>query len=182
MKIGDKEEVWKDIVGLEGRYKVSNLGNVYSVKNNLIMKPYKSKRGYYTVNIPKENRKIKVCTIHRFVANAFIPNPENKREVNHIDGNKLNNRVENLEWVTPKENNNHARRTGLRKSDGDIPVIQYDLEGNFIARYKSYSEASRVTGIKRCNIGNVASKRLTRHGKPFKTAGGFKWENERERI
>lgn len=116
-------EVWKDVVGYEGFYQVSNLGNVKSFAREVpyktygtwkmrtvpgrIMKPYKNESGYLLVTLTKPDSR-KLCKVHRIVAEAFIENPESKRCVNHKDGNKENNCVENLEWVTYSENMHHA--------------------------------------------------------------------------
>lgn len=108
-----EKEIWKDILNFEGEYQISNLGRVKSLprfkkrKEEKILKISKGKRGYYSIVLWK-NQKSKTFTIHRLIACHFIPNPENKREVNHIDANKLNNNLSNLEWVTPKENSIHA--------------------------------------------------------------------------
>ena len=123
-----KIEVWRDIENYESLYQVSNLGNIRSkdrvVKcwyNNTktmsgkIIKPILLRDGYLYVHLYK-NTKRKDYAIHRIVANAFIENPKHKEEVNHKDGNKQNNSVDNLEWVTPKENMQHAHKTGLIKS------------------------------------------------------------------
>lgn len=104
-------EIWKDISGYPN-YKVSNLGRVRKDMPNykIILKPWSSE--YNIVDLHKDGSSLSV-TVHRLVAQAFIPNLENKPQVNHIDGNKLNNKVENLEWVTASENMVHAYRTGL---------------------------------------------------------------------
>ena len=118
-------------------------------------------------------------TIHRLVAEAFIPNPDNKPQINHINGIKTDNRVENLEWVTSQENVQHAHSLGLTKPNNKAakaraaivlakPVLQLDLQGNVIAKFKSQSEAKRMTGISNCTISEVCLGKR-------KTAGGYKW-------
>jgi len=108
-------EEWKDIKGFEQRYFISNLGNVISnTKRPMILSPAIDKYGYLVVGLRPLNGKIKLCKVHRLVAIAFIENTENKKEVNHIDGNKSNNSVSNLEWNTTKENVHHAHKIGLR--------------------------------------------------------------------
>ena len=110
---------WKPIEGYEGLYEVSNLGNIKSLNYNKtgekrILKPCKTRIGYLQVHLYK-NSKIYTKLVHRLVAETFIPNPENKPQVNHIDGNKQNNAISNLEWCTPKENQQHAWNTELHK-------------------------------------------------------------------
>ncbi len=119
------EEIWKDIHGYEGIYQISNLGNVKGLAKTLLYSDgriynYKEKilkgtlsRGYPTVHLYNLEGGRETCAIHRLVAQHFIPNPDNKITVNHIDGVKDNNIVTNLEWATYKENNNHAIQTGL---------------------------------------------------------------------
>lgn len=121
------DEIWKPIKGYEGLYEVSNLGRVKSLdrfvnasiknqkqvlKQGKILKPYKDIRGYLKVSLSKENKRT-IKFVHRLVSEAFIPNINNLSQVNHIDGNKVNNHIENLEWCSCKENINHAWAIGL---------------------------------------------------------------------
>ena len=152
------KEIWKDIKGYEGLYQVSNLGNVRSmdritrdgrkIKGKNI-KPHTNGNSRYLRAALCNNGKIKYENIHRLVAKAFIPNPENKPEVNHKDENPSNNFIDNLEWMTSKENSNYG--TGhLRailntnfdsiKAKTSKPINQYDMNGKFIKRFKSLSD------------------------------------------
>lgn len=120
-------EIWKDIKGLEGSYQVSNLGRVKSLARVIkrsdnkiqtfkerILKVLPDNNGYSRVSLPINGKQTKV-RIHRLVAKAFIDNPDNRLQVNHIDGNKSNNHITNLEWCTTKENVIHAYKIGLKK-------------------------------------------------------------------
>lgn len=108
----NEKEVWKIIEEFTD-YEVSNLGIVRNQKTKIILKIHTQNRGYKIVNLKKEN-KSKGISLHRLVAIAFLPNPKNKPQVNHINGIKDDNRLENLEWCTGSENVNHSIRTGLR--------------------------------------------------------------------
>ena len=125
-----KNKIWKDIPDYEGLYQVSNFGevkslpkirNVFSsnyIAKERILKPALNDSGYKIVVLTK-NKKSKSLRVHRLVALAFIPNLENKPQVNHKDGNKLNNHIDNLEWCTNSENEIHAYKLGLKKiNDG----------------------------------------------------------------
>lgn len=110
------DEIWKDVEGYEGLYQVSNKSRVRSFAkydSGIIMKQTKEGCGYLQIQFKKDG-KIKHYKVHRMVAKAFIPNPENKPFVNHINGIKTDNRIENLEWVTSSENLKHAHRIGLK--------------------------------------------------------------------
>ena len=105
--------IWKTIEGTNGEYQVSDTGLVKTTKTGRILKPTVSSHGYERVCLFKMDRERRY-RVHRLVAMAFIPNPDNLPQVNHIDGNKRNNHVSNLEWVTNEQNSHHARDHGLR--------------------------------------------------------------------
>ena len=113
--MGKEVEVWKDVVGYEEFFKVSNLGNVYSKRSGKILKQNLHPNGYYTIATKIGGRCGKnICfKVHRLVAKAFIQNVYDKPYVNHIDGVKTNNTIGNLEWCTAKENTHHAIANGL---------------------------------------------------------------------
>ena len=165
-------EIWKDIAGYEGRYMVSNFGRVKSMRylahdGEKIMKSVRHHTGYMIVSLGRKPRKN--FLVHVLVANAFIENKDNKPYVNHIDGNKANNKTENLEWVMAKENTSHAIKTGLRGSNK--PVYQYDLQGNFIKKWDSQSDAARFYNKRPGNINNCVRGRN-------KTYLGYVWRCE----
>lgn len=124
------QEIWKEIKGYEGYYQISNLGKVkslcrkiqngnkFNLRKEIILKNSINSVGYYTVTLYKNNKST-VKLVHVLIAETFIPNPESKPQVNHIDGVKLNISVENLEWVTRSENIQHAYDTGLTKNKGE---------------------------------------------------------------
>lgn len=151
------EEIWKNIKGYEGFYQISSFGKIKSLRNDKILKLRIGKTGYlYTVFSVNSVRK--TVKPHRLIALNFIPNPEFKIDVNHIDGNKCNNRLDNLEWVTEQENVIHAHETGLSKgvrgekshyakiSDENVSAIRelffkYNLSQKHMASYFKISQA-----------------------------------------
>ena len=181
------KEIWKDIAGFEGRYQVSNKGNVKSLRyrghnGESLLKLSKHHTGYLIVILGKEPAK--VCLVHQLVAKAFIPLVEGKNFVNHIDGDKHNNCVSNLEWVTTQENITHAIKTGLRnphntpKKYGKYnqcskPVLQYDLNGNFIKKWDCQSDVARAFNIK--SIGFCIDK-------PTMACKGYMWRSFKGEI
>lgn len=194
-------EIWIDVKGFEGLYQVSNQGRLRSldrpvkqrnnsiqVKKGKLIAQSENNKGYPLSNMSKGNKRYSRAT-HRLVAEAFIPNPENKPQVNHIDGDKENNNVDNLEWVTAKENTKHAIENGLMKPclnnakrASDIArkinkkkVDMYDKSGVYIRSFNSLIEAEEKTGAKRKGISEVACGRQ-------KTAGGFIWKYPEEAL
>lgn len=150
------EEIWKDIKGYEGLYQVSNLGRVKSLRRNIILKQGIT-CGYERV-VLYTNNSYKNFLIHRLVAHAFIPNPDNLPQVNHIDENKLNNCADNLEWCDSKYNSSYGTRRKrisqrlLNNKNKSKIVLQYSLEGIFIKEWKSTRDAQRNLGFNQSYI------------------------------
>ena len=180
-------EEWKDIKGFEGFYKISNTGIVLSVerkiwngkgyftKPQMILKQGHNQKAYPLVYLSK-NGEERTIAVHRLVAETFIPNPLNLPQVNHIDGNKENNNVWNLEWCTNLENQRHARANGLYirpKTAGkpQRPVYQIDMKTNKImTKHESIAKATEAIGfISKSNIG-ACCRGLK------KSVGGYKWQ------
>lgn len=144
-------EVWKTIKDYE-EHEVSNLGrvknlNYHRTKKEGILRPVSNGRGYLTVILYK-NGKSKKFLVHRLVAEAFLPNPDNLPEVNHKDEDKTNNRVENLEWCDRKYNINYGKRNDkVSKSNTNgnrsKPVLQFTLDGTFVREWPSTNECDR---------------------------------------
>lgn len=167
-KVNHPIEEWRDISEFPN-YEVSNIARVRNKSSKLIKTPSVGKRGYPVLSFKKDGHTY-LRTLHRVFAIAWIPNPDNKREVNHINGDKCDCSINNLEWVTSFENLEHARRTGLHNSDGDKAVWQLK-EGEVVAVYKSCSEAARITGFNRGNISSCA-----RGNTRLKTYKGYEWK------
>lgn len=172
-------ETWKGVRRYEDLYEVSSLGRVRSlprtcrklegkilkeyVYEGKILKPYRNHKGYLLVRLYR-NDKTKDMTVHRLVAEAFIPNPDNLPQINHKDENKANNSVENLEWCTNAYNRNYGSGFFRHKK----PVAQYSRDGRLLRWFYSAADASRELGINAQSIrAAVTNKR--------KTAGGFIW-------
>lgn len=153
-------------------YEIRRDGRIRNKKTLCERKVSPGKRGYYVVSLRKDG-KMYLRTVHILLGRAFLHNPLNKPQINHIDGNKLNNSLSNIEWVTQRENNLHARATGLHKSDGDKPIGQYK-NGVLVRTYKSVSEAARVNHYSRPMINGCISHRLFR-GKPMQKYKGYEW-------
>lgn len=189
------KETWKTIKGFEN-YQVSDFGRIISLKriimrkdnkpltiNGGILKPLKKYNGYCQVHLI-HNKRSKDISIHRLVSLAFIPNPENKPQINHKNGIKDDNVLTNLEWCTSSENLKHAHISGLKKPSigkdngmygikgkdnvNSKPVIQLDINNNIINEFNSLTEASQKTLISRQYIGLVCNKQ--------KKAGGYLWK------
>ena len=196
------KEIWKDIEDYEG-YQVSNFGRVRSLDridsnnhplNGVILKPYISNSGYLLVGLYKQQRCYKKL-VHRLVAEAFIPNPDNKPEIDHINTIKTDNTVflnedgsvnyekTNLRWTTRKENiNNPLTKTKMqinarkpskgkygKKHHRSKPIIQYDKDGNFIKEWDCANDVERVLGISNKHIGSVCLGKR-------KSCGGYIWK------
>lgn len=188
-------EIWKDIEGYEGIYQISNLGNIkslkrivlsakrddfYFTKNDKVLSNSINRGGYEFQSLYKivDGERIrKPFVIHRLVAQAFIPNPENKPCVNHINGIKTDNRVENLEWCTKSENERHKySNLGFRgslygkfgKNNPKSKIVAQIKDGVVIAKYYGMHEAERKTGIQFKNISACCRQKR-------KYAGGYEW-------
>lgn len=149
-------EVWKDVTGYEGMYKISNKGQVYSVRRDIMLKPKTDRYGYYVVGL--WNGKLVHRTVHRLVAQEFLDRPEGKNVVNHKDMNKKNNYVDNLEWVTAKENTKHAyensktyhdRCRELHSLGVEARKIKIDAyyNGVFIGSFNGKKETAKALNI-----------------------------------
>lgn len=166
-------EIWKDIKGYEGLYQISSLGRVKSLKRidyigrarkEKILK-YGIRNGYPYVVLCCENRK-KKYSIHRLVAEHFIDNPLNKSQIDHINTDKTDNRVENLRWTNQSENINNPLTIEKKRKCGLIPVIQLSRQGKPLRYFESGTEARKTTKIE--NIHTCCKGRQT-------IAGNFRW-------
>ena len=166
------QEIWKDVKGYEGLYQVSNTGKVKSLKRHIILKPSLNPKGYLHIVLYK-NAKSKAGIIHRLVAEAFIPNLENKPQVNHINGIKTDNNADNLEWCTNGENQKHAFALGLQTNIGNNnpkvrKINQYDLQGNFIKCWNSIYDIEHTLNFSRSSIWRCCTHK-------YKQSHGYIW-------
>lgn len=153
-------------------YYITEDGKCYNEKTNKFLKGQNNyKNGYLSYNLTLPNGNKKRCYAHRLVAIAYIPNPHNKKEVNHIDGDKKNNNVENLEWVTSKENKRHALEKELKKQKH---VFCFTKDKKLVAEYKSIAEAARSVGISSSLIQQEVNKGIKA------LSGGFYWSYDKK--
>lgn len=154
----------------DSNYGVSRDGRVISFRKNKILTPKQNWDGYLRVQL-WSHRHCEYVSIHRLIAETFIPNPHQYPVVNHRDGNKTNNHVDNLEWCTQRENVKHAWRTGLahhKLNRTGKAVRQLTLAGEEVTRYPSMMAVERALGINHSNISYAAAN--------YGTAGGYRWE------
>lgn len=158
------KEVWKDITGYDFPYRISNTGKVFSVKKNKLFRLQINRKGYNCVILYKDGRP-KTKLVHRLVAEYFIGN-SNDLQVNHKDGNKLNNCVSNLEYLNNEDNRLHAY---VNKLHNIRPVNQFDDDGKLIKSWESATQVYKVLGIRKEHICSCCKGNR-------KHAGGYKWE------
>jgi len=161
-------EEWRKIKGFED-YEISNLGRVKSLKygKEKIMKPAKDKDRYLYVHL-YQNKKTKCYRVHRLVAQAFLLNPNNYPDINHKDEDKTNNCVSNIEYCSKSYNNSYGTRTERASKAKSIPVVQTDMENNYINVYQSARQVQRELGFNKSNIARCCK------GKTNKV-NGYKW-------
>lgn len=179
-----ENEVWKDIIGFQGYYQISNTGYVKSLQRYYIqkrpnekirsipirerlLKPSKQKCGYMLVTL-QVNTNVYYRSVHRLVAEHFIPNPENKPQVNHKDLNKINNTVSNLEWASRSENIRHSYDNG--RNVGVKPIQMLCKKSmNVLMEFSCVKDAAKYVNRGHCNISSCANGKLN-------TAYGYKWK------
>lgn len=176
IKMENIEEIWKDVVGYEGYYQISNLGRIKSLnygKNGyakILKNSFIASYKYYQIKLYKDT-KSKILKVHRLLAQAFIPNPENKPCINHIDGDKLNNDLSNLEWCTYSENIQHAFDTGLKGTSAELIEKIRKANSKKIINIKTGEVFSSITETS--NINKISYSALSNrlHGRVFNDTG-----------
>ena len=173
-------ETWKNIKGYEGLYQVSSMGRVKSLERKdclgrivkeRFLKPCIDRYGYLFVNLCAGGKK-RTFFVHRLVCQAFHENPDNKPQVNHLNEDKTDNRVCNLEWATAKENLNHGTHNERMVKTLSKPICQYTLDEKIVKTWASLTEVQRQTGFSQGNISEVANgNRKTAHGFIWKYVG-----------
>lgn len=151
----------KDVKGYEGLYAVTSCGKVWSYRNECFLKHRAATNGYLLVDLHKDGKR-KTYSLHRLVAMAYIPNPENLPQINHRDENKANNCLQNLEWCDASYNNNYGTHIEKIKK----PILQYSLDGEFIREWSSATDVGKEVSAHICDCAKGNRK----------TAYGFIWK------
>ena len=173
-----EKEIWKTINGYPN-YMISSMGNVKNIKTGKLLKTRIGNNGYYTITLSKKGE-IKKKDIHRLIAIAFIPNPENKPEIDHINTDKIDNRIENLRWVTHKENinnpisiskmkkNQHLKNTFGAEHPLSKPILQFSMDGKLVRKWESAVDIKKELDFNNCHISSCCKGKR-------KTANGYIW-------
>lgn len=169
-------EAWRNIKGFEG-YQVSNMGRVKNIDRGSYLSLRTTQKGYLSIKLSKNGVRTNFL-VHRLVAEAFLPNPENKPYIDHINGIRDDNRIENLRWCTTKENNNNPiykeRKSNSQKYGDNVnskKVIQYNREGQFLNLYDSISRAKENIGSNTRHISDCC-----RNKPGYSIVAGYKWQ------
>lgn len=152
-------EIWKDIEEFS-KYKVSNFGNIKSKKTGRILKQQLNEKKYCVISLIDDSKEKRTCRVHRLVAYVFIKNPHNLPQINHKDGNKMNNNVDNLEWCDNSYNQKEAYRIGLKQTKA---VIQLDLNDNYINEFYNCTEAAKALNLKASSIYRVCTGKRNKY-------------------
>ncbi len=167
----EENEKWKDIKGYYGRYQISTFGRVKSIVSNKIMRPHKL-GSYLNISLRDKDQKLHSHRIHRLVATHFIDNPNNEKNVDHIDHNKLNNHVSNLRWVSQSTNINHYN--SIKKKQFIRPILQFNMDGDLIREWININELCENKNY------NKSMLYMCLNGK-YKSAYGYRWKYKNER-